>query len=471
MFDLMDTPSVKLGKSLGDSISAIAVHPSGLHLAVVCSDVLHFVAWPSLKKLAVAKEPASSIQFAPDGATLVSSHGRSLAFRDPATGAVLRRTPDNPNPLWDLAISPDGKRVVVGGYEHAIIYDFESAKELLRFPVFRRIVPRVTWSSDGSRIAARMCEDVGVFDARTGALVQQLSGIVAERAVVAFASDGALVTSIDETTLGIFTREDGSRPSMRLPAAGLVQAIAVSAQAIAYGDGSSVRVVGRDGSTLAKLDEHRALVTALAFTHDGGLLAGARPALWAWRKVDSAEKSTSTKGRPAKRTVSEPIIDVVVAGAREVKRDAALENVAWLSKLGKKLPATADVKQLASLEDWPGTDSPGVAAFIELLGSVLEDVEAAARVSKVRLDPKAYDRVFDRAVKSVPHDDEADWAVPGNMAPHVVATLAQIVSGYRALGWSLHPTLATAWAWCSDGRWPAGFARKPGKKPVQLLVL
>jgi hypothetical protein len=275
-----------------------------------------------------------------------------------------------------------------------------------------------------------------------------------------FAADGALLTALDGNTVGVFAGDSWGAPTKRIATRSMARSIAVCGDLVALESAGSIQLVDRDfepSESVAVSGE----IFSLAFSSDGSaLFAGVGATLFAFTRSGAAK---SPKVEP-------PTVSVKLAGARTADRDVDFAKVPWLSRLGEPLPAGVDAKRVESLEAWPGPDAEGVAAFVELLETLETELEDAAKLKNITPPAGTYEAVFAAAAKRVPYDATADWSAPATAAPYTVATLAKIVERYRLLGWELPKPIETMWAWCLDGRWPAGFARKPGKAAVQLLV-
>lgn len=469
--------SLKLGRSVGDEIEAIAIHPDGSVIAIVYDGDLTMVPFPAMEKPRGKKERAAAAAYSPDGSVLITLKGTDVSFRDPVTGALRKQVKsDNGNEVHSLAFSPDGQRVVVGEGERALVFDVASGKKVLRFPVFDRVVPSVAWTLDGTLIAARMCEDAGVFDAKTGKMLAALPGLFDERAPIAFLPDGGVITAIDRTTLGVWKRGAWKTPAKRIPTRDTVRAFAISARppfVLAYADSDTIQLLGPALEPLATLAKLETSPAALAITPDGNVLvAGIPPKLNAWRRAGAPLPAVpGGAAKPAKSASRPPDVETLITPSRKSNIEVAPAKVAWLSRLGKPLPPKTKAKQLASLAKWPGPEHEGVGALIELLETLESELTAAAKNAKVKSGSAVYKQVFALAASKVPYDKEADWAEPASAAAYMVATIAQLVATYGALEQPIPADVQTLWAWCKDGHWPCGFTRKPGKNPVELLVL
>jgi WD40 repeat protein len=97
----------------------------------------------------------------------------------------------NRYPIGSVHFSPDGKRLVSGGYDGWIrIYDSRSGRPVIAFPGHRNWVEDVRFSPDGRLLAsASVDQTVRVWNANDGTLVASLD-LTGEGYSVSFSSDG-----------------------------------------------------------------------------------------------------------------------------------------------------------------------------------------------------------------------------------------------------------------------------------------
>jgi WD40 repeat protein len=98
-----------------------------------------------------------SVCFAPDGKRLLSATAsdRTLRLWDVETGKELKRIQDTN--AYCAAFSPDGKRIVSGGYwsDNTVrVWDIETGKELCKYEGHTGPVCSVAFFPDGKRIAS-----------------------------------------------------------------------------------------------------------------------------------------------------------------------------------------------------------------------------------------------------------------------------------------------------------------------------
>jgi WD40 repeat protein len=194
-----------------------------------------------------------AVSFLADRKTLVSASddGTVIAW-DTTTGKPLRHVTAPAPRAWSLAVSPDGKTLVVGCHDQTVqLWDAITFKLGSSFKADGS-VRGVAFSPDGKRVAAVCGEDTenstrpvpgqgaGVWDAATGQRLLRLEGHDGAVKSVAYSPDGKTIAT------------GGADKTARL------------------WDGAT-------GKELRKFQEFGAIVDGLAFSPDGKLLAaGAR---------------------------------------------------------------------------------------------------------------------------------------------------------------------------------------------------
>lgn len=118
------------------------------------------------------------ILFSPDG-TRFATRGNVrfvLTLWDAVAGVELRRLKREPVPnAYDLAFSPDGKRIAVAeGRDIASVWDVETGAQLMVFRGHDSSVVSVACSPDGRHIASSSREIIRVWDGASGAELMRL---------------------------------------------------------------------------------------------------------------------------------------------------------------------------------------------------------------------------------------------------------------------------------------------------------
>jgi WD40 repeat protein/serine/threonine protein kinase len=181
-------PAAPLFKGEWDDVTvmALAFSPDGRRLALgtyageftaVKHSLVRVVNLPDGHEVLAAEVPGdlvSAVRFSPDGRRLaaVGFHQGSLLLRDLESGQEIVSRTEVPA-AGDLAFTPDGGRLAVGGRPMIKILDARTAEELLtlRPPFTVRdpgSSPKVCFSPDGQRLAAVIGSDsVCLWDAGT----------------------------------------------------------------------------------------------------------------------------------------------------------------------------------------------------------------------------------------------------------------------------------------------------------------
>jgi WD40 repeat protein len=258
---------------------------------------------------------SEGLALSPDGKTLVVSTWDSVFAWDTGTGRLQREIEDC---RGLSAFSPDGKHLACGDRNAIRIWDAQSLQELRRFEDHHDIIRALTFSADGRRVVTGQEHLVGLWDVATG---KQLNRLPAHQGVVyslAFARDGKLLAS---------GGDDGSALVWDLPTGTLRQrcaghhhaavslAFSPDGKLLATGDGEPYGSIDDreaqircwnldDGRVVRRFTGHLNSVESLAFSHDGKLLASsggdARARVW---DPATGKRVCQIRGEQGRRTV------------------------------------------------------------------------------------------------------------------------------------------------------------------------
>jgi WD40 repeat protein/predicted Ser/Thr protein kinase len=237
-----------------------------------------------------------TLAFGPDGRWLVSGGDGDDRFRiwDVATARVRKAIRGPGMRIVGLAVSPDGARVAVTGWDedgksHLGVYDRASGERL-----FSPEGGALAYSPDGRWMAVRDADEktILLLDAQTHGTVTQFRGHEKYVYAAAFSPDSRRLASCSQDhKVRLWQVEPLTQPSP--PAAGGEDSVRecqvlhghtgeVYAAAF-HPDGTRLATAGRDGAIwlwnlargaeMARLQGHTSFVWSLAFSSDGATLA------------------------------------------------------------------------------------------------------------------------------------------------------------------------------------------------------
>jgi len=258
-----------------------------------------------VRRLKGHTNPIDAIAFSPDGTTMASAANpepdQTFRLWDVATGKELWSTtlkdstavPGN-GPAWNVAFSPDGKLLVVGG-NPVCVFDLKSKKEIRRFEVSGSFA----LSPDG-RILASGATPVRLWSLATGKDLGQVPG----GDVFAFSPDGKTLATVSferKPTISLWEMAT-LKERQRLRFNPLSRKDWISSIAFAA-DGKTVITTGAThkvsfwdpatGREVRRLGKAQAELSAVALSPDGktAITAGDPERLRVWDAATSEERT------------------------------------------------------------------------------------------------------------------------------------------------------------------------------------
>lgn len=185
----------------------IAVQPDGQHAVVFGADHL-----PALRALDESGAPEKGLDVPPDTIGVMARDGVRAAVAgrpypgvlvvDAATSRIVATLPER-RPIIALAISPDGKRVVAGGFDAVLnVWDVERGAIEKTFHPFLDPMWGLAFSPNGKFFAAGgHNRAIKVWDTATWQLNETLTGHESTITCLAFSADGQRLISGAEDEL------------------------------------------------------------------------------------------------------------------------------------------------------------------------------------------------------------------------------------------------------------------------------
>ena len=286
----------------GFYVEAIAYSPEGTRLAGGGNDHRVHV-WDAKSGEELVKSsgagPIGAAAITSDGKTFVLGASSGIVVLDAATLEERTRFPARVG--IGLALSPDGKKVVAGGWESLTLWDLEEGRLLHDFGKQERSVWGVAFSPDGDTFTSASERTLHLWSAASRKELRTIE--TGDCMAAAFSPDGSLLAAANGS--GGLTLYD---PATGDPVRPIKHNTEVCAIAFST-DGKLVASGGRDGSirisrTATGKAPHRLSweegIRAIAFSPDGTLVAtggsGKSVALW---DLESEEKIAQLEGHAA----------------------------------------------------------------------------------------------------------------------------------------------------------------------------
>jgi WD40 repeat protein len=158
LWDVKSGRTIRTFTGHTESIKSLAFSPDGRVLATVAADSTTRT-WNVATGRQISSFPEGTgngegIAFSPDGRKLANGSGDSLRIRDAISGRQLHLLGGHKGWIQSVAFSPDGRMVASAGWDWSIrLWDPDSGREIRMLGTPRTVVHEVAFASDGSLLA------------------------------------------------------------------------------------------------------------------------------------------------------------------------------------------------------------------------------------------------------------------------------------------------------------------------------
>ena len=244
---------------------------------------------PEGAKARIGKGGVYELAYSPDSTQLAAASTIGIWIYDARTGEVLRLLTGHADSVRCVAFSPDGNTLVSGSYDTTIrLWDADTGEPEATLTGHTGRIYSVAFSLDGETLASGGADEfIKFWDVRTGELLQTFAGHAGRIDSVVYAPDGETLASYGaDRRIHLWNAKTGEFLMALDPAfedAGLaldrIYAIAYSPDSQSLASGNSdgrIRVWDtRTGTLKSTLIAHASDITAVTFSPDGQILAGA----------------------------------------------------------------------------------------------------------------------------------------------------------------------------------------------------
>jgi WD40 repeat protein/tRNA A-37 threonylcarbamoyl transferase component Bud32 len=216
------------------------------------------------------------------GSQLLSGGSTPIVSTTPPAGTRLYLYHGHSERVFALAWSPDGRRLVSGGYDHTLqVWDASNGREIFTYRGHSEPVRTAAWSPDGARIAsAGNDHTVHVWEAATGRQMTVFRGHTDSVTSLSWSPDGRLIVSTGLSKQALVWEVETRKRLVALRGhTSLVSVVAWSPDGSRIASGGldkTVRIYQVEGwKEIFVYQGHADSVMALAWSPDGARIASA----------------------------------------------------------------------------------------------------------------------------------------------------------------------------------------------------
>jgi uncharacterized caspase-like protein len=191
-----------------------------------------------------ARGPVFSLAFSRDGNRLISAVGEAMLLWDVATGREIRTFKGHSDVINSISFSPDGSYIASGSSDKTVVlWDVATGREVRRFAGHIGRVNSVAFSTDGHNIVSGSDDaSINLWEATTGRKLRVFRGHDNPVQSVAYSNDGRYILSGSYNSLMMWEVASGRAVQAFHGHRGYVMSVIFSS------DGSRAFSAGEDGT-------------------------------------------------------------------------------------------------------------------------------------------------------------------------------------------------------------------------------
>ncbi len=270
---------------------------------------------PDGARARLGKGEISQIAYSPDGSRLAVGGGIGIWVYDARSGREVALIGGHTSSVNSIAYSPDGNTIATGSWDTTVrLWDAHTATLINTLTGHTSPVYSVAYSPDGNTIATGSWDTtVRLWDTDTATLINTLTGHTRMVNSVAYSPDGnTIATGSWDTTVRLWDTDTATHINTLTGHTDVVNSVAYSPDGNTIATRSqdtTVRLWDAHTATLINtLTGHTSPVSSVAFSPDGNTIAtgGLDGTVLLWELIPSSSPNVTVRLSPA--TVQSPAI-------------------------------------------------------------------------------------------------------------------------------------------------------------------